>query len=308
MKKGLIVTAVLMVIAFTSVGMWGDVRSAGSALIKFPLYMLPVIALFGFLNDLIKFLRWHLYLQKAGVAVSIKKSLTIFVAGLSMSATPGKFGFIIKSQMLKSVSGHPLIATSPVIIAELYMDLIVLSLISLFSLRLLGTDLWMVMVICILPLLGLFPGVPELAAGLVGKIPLFSGKAAEMKTALDTIFALFGPRVLVLSFLITLTAWASEGVALHLILKCLGFSMGVFDATAVFGFATLLGALSMLPGGLVVTDASLMGLIMNAGIPKTPAALAAIMGRIFTLWLAVLIGSTVLFINRKYLYGRSDAA
>jgi uncharacterized membrane protein YbhN (UPF0104 family) len=59
----------------------------------------------------------------------------------------------------------------------------------------------------------------------------------------------------------------------------------------------------MLPGGLIVTDAGLMGLIVHEGVPAQAAGLATIMARVFTLWLAVGIGSIVLFINRKYIYG-----
>jgi uncharacterized protein (TIRG00374 family) len=302
MKKGIIITIVLMLIAFTSVGMWGDILKAGPEIKKFPLYMIPLIAVFGFCNDLIKFFRWHLYLRKTGVDITVKKSLAIFVAGLSMSATPGKIGFIIKAQMLKSLSGRTLLSTSPVIIAELYMDLIALSFISLFGVGLFGTGLWVAIVFCTVPLMALIPCVTDKALQLIAKVQLFSGKATQLKSALDDMFSLFGPSVLVPAFVITLVAWISEGVALHLILKCMGFELGIAEATIIFGFATLIGALSLLPGGLVVTDASLMGLIMNAGVPGPQAALAAIMGRLFTLWLAVLIGSIVFLVNKNYLY------
>ena len=302
MKKSLIITIALTLIAFTSLGMWGDVLRAGPALKKFPLYMLPLIALFGFCNDLIKFFRWHVYLRKTGIAIGVKKSLAVFIAGLSMSATPGKVGFIVKSQMLKSITGRTLLSTSPVIVAELYMDLIALSFISLVGVGLLGSRLWIALVVCALPLLALISGVIDRILILLAKIPLLSDKTHELKSALDDMFALFGPGVLAAAFFISLLAWTSEGVALHLILKYLGFDMGVLQATVIFGFATLIGALSLLPGGLVVTDASLMGLIMQAGAAQPLAALAAIMGRVFTLWLAVLIGSVFLVVNRRYLY------
>ncbi|MBN1637121.1 MAG: flippase-like domain-containing protein [Deltaproteobacteria bacterium] len=302
MKKGIAFTVILVVIAFTSLGLWGDIHKAGAALKNFPWYLLPLIALFGFANDLIKFFRWNVYLKKLDIHLPIAQSLGIFVSGLSMSATPGKVGFLIKSQMLKNLTGRTLITSSPVILAELYMDFIALSLISVFGIGMIGSNIWLVLILCTIPLCGLIPGVPELAAGLIAKIPFFSHKTRDLRSALDDMFALFGPKVLWVAFIITLAAWASEGIALSLIVKGLGFDMGIIQATVIFGFSTLIGVISMLPGGLVVTDASLMGLILHAGIPATPAALAAIMARIFTLWLAVLIGSVVLVINRRYMY------
>jgi glycosyltransferase 2 family protein len=302
-KKGVIFTVALAVIAFTSVGMWGDILKAGPSLSGFPWYLVPLIALFGFCNDLIKFFRWHVYLKKTGILIPVKKSLAIFLAGLSMSATPGKAGLLIKSQMLKRISGHTLISTSPIIAAELYMDLIGLSLISLFGIGLLGKGVWVAILLCMLPLLGLIPGIPNFIIGLLAKIPMLSGRIIEMRKALDSMFSLFGLKILVLSLSITLIAWTSEGVALNIILRGLGFDMGVVTATVFFGFSTLIGVLSMLPGGLVVTDASLMALLIHAGIPAAPAAIASIMARIFTLWLAVMIGSIFLVIHRNDICG-----
>jgi uncharacterized protein (TIRG00374 family) len=103
------------------------------------------------------------------------------------------------------------------------------------------------------------------------------------------------------SLTITLIAWASEGFALSLILRGLGFDVGIVTTTVLFGFSTLIGVLSMLPGGLVVTDASLMGLLVQTGIPNTPAAVASIMARVFTLWLAVIIGSIFFVMHRNYM-------
>ena len=301
MRKGVTLTILLSIIAFTSIGMWGDILKAGPALRNFSWYLIPLIAFFGFCNDLVKFFRWHVYLQKMGIRIQAKKSLDIFLAGLSMSATPGKAGLLIKTQMLKGVSGHSMISTSPIIAAELYMDLLGLSLISLFGIGLLGNEIWIALLLCTLPLLGLMPGIPRFAIGQLEKIPILSGRTVEMRKALNSMFGFFGVRVLVVSLTITLIAWASEGLALSLILKGLGFDVGIVTTTVLFGFSTLIGVLSMLPGGLVVTDASLMGLLVQTGIPNTPAAVASIMARVFTLWLAVIVGSIFFVMHRNYM-------
>jgi uncharacterized protein (TIRG00374 family) len=182
------------------------------------------------------------------------------------------------------------------------MDLLGVSLISLLAVGLFSKGVWIAIVLCALPLLGLVQGVLDRSIEGLARIPRFADRAHELRKAVDDMFKLFGARTLLLSFAITLIAWMSEGVALHLILSGLGFDMGIIPATAMFGFSTLVGVLSMLPGGLIVTDAGLMGLITHAGIPATPAALATLMARVFTLWLAVLIGSIVLFVNRAYIY------
>lgn len=308
MKKGIVFSFILALIAFTSVGMWGDIFSAGQAIKGFSWYLIPAIAFFGFMNDMIKFLRWELYLKRMGIRIPLKKSLVIFVSGLSMSATPGKVGMLIKSRMLKNTSGKSFLSSTPIIAAELYMDLLGLSVISLLAVGLFSKGIWIAIILCILPLLGLIQGITDRVIDLLAKIPVFSARAHELRTAIDDMFSLFGTRTLILAFCITLIAWTSEGVALVLILGGLGYYQGIIQATAIFGFSTLIGVLSMLPGGLIVTDAGLMGLIIHSGIPPTPAALATILARIFTLWLSVFIGSIVLVLNRAYIFGQIQEA
>jgi len=306
-KKGMVFTAVLAFLAYTTIAMWGDVTKALPSLLHFPWLLLPAIMVFGFSNDLIKFLRWDLYLKKMGFAVSRMRSLHIFLAGLSMSATPGKVGFLLKSQLLKTETGRGLIATSPAVVAELYMDLIGLCTISLMGLSMLKNSMW-VLLICILPLAALVPAVSEGLIGLLSRIPYLHTRAGALHKALDDMFSLFGLKLLAVSLAITLAAWTSEGIALHLILAGLGYEVGIMKATVIFGFSTLVGVLSFLPGGLVVTDASLMSLLIHAGIPPSSAAIAAIMARICTLWLSVAVGSLFLVFNRTALYADPQEA
>ncbi len=302
MKKRIIVSSVLALIAFSTVGMWGDIINAGGALKGFAWWLIPLIAFFGFMNDMIKFMRWDIYLKKLGIMLTIKQSLIVFVSGLSMSATPGKVGLLIKSRMLGGLCGRSFISSTPVIAAELYMDLLVLSVISLMAIGFLSTGVWIAVLLCGLPLFALIPGVAQKMIALLARLPFLANRAQELRHAVSDMFTLLGPRTLIKAFVITLIAWTSEGVALHLILAGLGFEMSILHATAIFGFATLAGVLSMLPGGLIVTDAGLMGLIIHAGVPSTSAAVATILARVFTLWLAVLVGSVVLIANRDYIY------
>ena len=58
----------------------------------------------------------------------------------------------------------------------------------------------------------------------------------------------------------------------------------------------------------MVTDASLMGLLLQSGVPAANAAVAAIMARICTLWLSVTVGSVFLVINRNSITLKSQEA
>jgi uncharacterized protein (TIRG00374 family) len=61
-------------------------------------------------------------------------------------------------------------------------------------------------------------------------------------------------------------------------------------ATFCYGFATIVGAITMLPGGLGITEGSLTFLLIQKGSPKEIAVASTFIVRIVTLWFAVLVG------------------
>jgi uncharacterized protein (TIRG00374 family) len=62
------------------------------------------------------------------------------------------------------------------------------------------------------------------------------------------------------------------------------------QAIFVYAAGTLAGSLSFLPGGLGGTEAVLIWLLHSVAMPRAAAATAALVVRLFTLWLAVAVG------------------
>ena len=58
----------------------------------------------------------------------------------------------------------------------------------------------------------------------------------------------------------------------------------------VYAAGTLVGSLSFLPGGLGGTEATIIWLLGTLSLPGATAATVALLVRIFTLWLAVVVG------------------
>jgi len=52
----------------------------------------------------------------------------------------------------------------------------------------------------------------------------------------------------------------------------------------------IIGAISMLPGGMGTTEATILGLLITLSITASTASFAIILTRICTLWFAVIIG------------------
>lgn len=99
--------------------------------------------------------------------------------------------------------------------------------------------------------------------------------------------------------MVGILTWFSEAYAFWLVFKGLGVHISIVEATFIYTFATLVGALSMLPGGLVTTEGSMVGLLTILNLIRATSSAATLLIRICTLWLAVMVGLIALYIYRK---------
>jgi uncharacterized membrane protein YbhN (UPF0104 family) len=63
----------------------------------------------------------------------------------------------------------------------------------------------------------------------------------------------------------------------------------------IYAFSTLAGALSLLPGDLVVTEGSMTGLLSLFGVTLSSGSMLTLVVHFCALWFAVLIGMGFLF-------------
>jgi len=76
---------------------------------------------------------------------------------------------------------------------------------------------------------------------------------------------------------------------------------GLLWASFSYSFSTIIGAISMLPGGLGLTEGSLTYLLMEKGITADISVATTFIVRAVTLWFAVLVGIISLsFYQRRF--------
>jgi len=111
-----------------------------------------------------------------------------------------------------------------------------------------------------------------------------------------------------LAVAISAVSWGGECVAFFLVLYGLGFPASahlMFVAVSTLGISTLIGAISLLPGGLGAAELSVTGLLIifigGANIDHETAAAATLLIRLSTFWFGILIGLGALLISEWYL-------
>ena len=290
LSKKLGLSILLVLVVFGGLIIYGDFRDVGSRLANFPLvYLLAALGLAS-LNYLIRFFRWVYYLKLLRIQISVPDSALVFLAGLAMSVTPGKVGEVLKSYLLRDRVRVPVHATAPVVVMERGTDVISVVLLGLNGLALLPRSMSAVMlaVLIVFAILG-WSVIFRFSDKLFG-LPLIRRWKLGLEGSRATLRQLATPQPLVVAVVLGILAWFCEGTALWVILRGLDTNVGLTSAIAIYAAATLVGAISTLPGGLVGTEGTMVALLQQAGVVRGPASAGTVLVRLVTLWFAVLLG------------------
>ncbi len=124
----------------------------------------------------------------------------------------------------------------------------------------------------------------------LNKIPLLSGASNRILGILLTGRELMKPKVFITGLVVSTVSWGMESLSMYLILQGFDLSATFLQANFVYCFSTLIGALSMLPGGIGGTEAGMIGLLGFIGVSYIDGLPAVILIRVFTLWFAIAVG------------------
>ena len=252
-------------------------------------------------NYLLRMTKWNYFLRLLGQRVPRGRSAAVFFAGLSMSMTPGKLGELLKALLLKDLSGVPVAITAPVVLGERLTDLLSLVVMITGGVWVLGYGrniLFLATAMCGMVVLGvLYPPFTRGVLWVAARTPGVRKMAGPLGEAFGNMAALLAVGPMVWATLLSAAAWSLECVAFWLILRGLGVvDAPLLQATFVYALGTVAGAVSMLPGGLVATEGSMVFLLTEVlGMTTLPVAVAAtLLVRLCTLWFATFLGAGVL--------------
>lgn len=74
-------------------------------------------------------------------------------------------------------------------------------------------------------------------------------------------------------------------------------TINYFHMISIYSSSIIIGAVSLIPGGVGVAEGSITGLLSLGGVEISIAFVIGILVRVFTLWYGVIIGFILLKIN-----------
>lgn len=282
---------------YVGFSIWADAGRVAQALGSFAWSAAWLALGLAAANYAVRFMRWQYYLRVLGLSVPAGESGLVFLAGFSLTVTPGKLGEVIKAFLLRESRGIPAVKTAPIVVAERFTDLM-----GLLLLAAVGTFTFEV---------GrrfLAVGVGVVVAGLVAvsidpvahrilrvtrRVPGLRALAPKLEEFYRTTADLLRPAPLSAAVALSALAWFFECVAFFVVVRGFaGAALGMQVAIFIYAAMTIAGALSFLPGGLGVTEAGMLALLasLGSGTERGVAAAATFVTRICTLWFAVALG------------------
>jgi uncharacterized protein (TIRG00374 family) len=294
-----VVLAAALGAAVTAGLAWSASLSATlEALGRFQWAVSPLVVGATLSNYALRFIKWHFYLRRLAVPLQRRQSLLVFLAGFTMSITPGKVGELLKAFLVRDLVGTELSRTASVVMAERLTDiagLLILSALGATALPHGGLLLGTVAVLLALAVVVLRTRrLADLAHAAVLRGGPLARLADPLRLFLGTGRTLLAPPALGWAVVLSIASWFFECLAFYVVLSGLGLDVSLRAATFLYAFASLAGAVSMLPGGLGVAEGSLTALLVALGTALPDAAAATLLVRAATLWLAVALGAVTL--------------
>ncbi|CUU03578.1 conserved hypothetical protein [Candidatus Thermokryptus mobilis] len=302
LHKKILASIFVGILILAILSFYANVAELINAIKSFNWLLIAPILLLSILNYLIRFARWEFYLKKLGIKISTFKSLIVFISGLTMSVTPGKIGEALKSYLLKLTDNVQISRSAPIVIAERLTDFLALLLLALFGAFYFNYGKGVIAGV----------GITLIAGTLaVSKREFFNfilnwtkkltsdNLSQKINTAYDSIAELLKIKTLIPTVLISTLSWFSECVGFYLTVKAYLGAFSLNLATFIYSFSTIAGAVSMLPGGLGLTEGSMTGLLIINKVQKETAVAITIIIRFATLWFAVGLGLIALYIFQK---------
>lgn len=283
---------------------WAGWQGIVDAFTKFAWPVLPLCLLLAFGNYLIRFCKWHYYLQRLGIDLPKSTSFQVFLSGMVMSATPGKLGEVFKSYLVKEINGAPKRITAPIILAERLTDFIAFLVLAMLGITLLPNGAFVfalsIGLVVLFLILVSWKAAAEKIISICHGLPKIGPHTDKIEALYKSTYRLIAPGPLFIATIISVFSWFLECISFALILWGFDYPLPIATATFMYAFATILGALLMTPGGLGVTEGSLSGLlILLANIPKDIATSATLLIRLCTLWFGVAVGMAALALFSK---------
>ena len=294
--KGKIIWIVLGSLFFyVALILFSDASKISDHFIHIRIELLFLIFVFVISSHIVKSFRQKDFLQMVDEKIPFKQNLIIYLAGMSLIATPGGIGTFIKSEFLKRKFGIPNNKSISVIFLERYHDLLATTTIILISFSI--SFSWISATLVIISSFLLI--VVYLLISNMKTFSFIHNKLLKIKFIAkrfpevglnESFFILTRPKAMTKGWLISIIGWSLDSMAVYIGFLAFNVDLGYLLTSQIYFTSLGYGILSLIPGGIGVTEGMFDYLLVKQGLDLSIASSIVIFTRLTTLWFATIIG------------------
>jgi len=295
---------VIAIVLYTVLVLNSDIQKVISAADSINPLWIPLFLVLPLLNYGIRFLKWQYFLHRIGEKIPLKESFLVFIAGFSMTVSPGKMGELLKCSLLKKRHNIPIEKTSPIVVAERLTDLISMVLLALIGALLVKSRIALpaagagAVFVAMAMFILLNPWAWNIFSKVAHKIPFLGKRKHLFDDFRDASVKLLDAKSLAVSVPIGMVSWGIEALVLCVVAASMGYSLPAGVALLSHAAGSVAGAISMIPGGLGLTELTIDGILCDY-LPAATATVTTLLMRFATLWFSVVLGVGALAVLKK---------
>lgn len=263
------------------------------------LWLLAPAVFFSILDTTVDFLVWYFYLTRVTTKPKIYSSFLIFFAGFATDIVPAKMGAFSRAFFLLTVNGMPIRKGMAVQLNSFLVDFCAAVLIG--SLTLIVLQFWVatlsIIVFAIFILFIFFrllkydnlqPFIQRLIRRFVP-----SEMASGISEVHQAIVSLLKVRYWLLLIPFKGLSWFFMGMVLFYISTAFDQPLSICECVVATTLSSLCGTFSMIPYGIAVTEASLVGFQVFFHVPVDISVMVALIYRSLVSWNWLLFGNII---------------
>lgn len=293
--RRLVIVVAFAMLLYIAVSMWIGFPQIKEAADNFPVRThLPGIIGLVTLGWLIRGVRWHFFIRFLRLPIPLLPSMLAFLASFALTATPGKSGEVIKSGFIHSRYEVPISKTAGVLLVERLGDLVSVIMLASLGLANLGNMriffVISVFLVSSIPILLMTERIHEPLIRTLALAIRTDMLSEGLRRLMVTGRELLRPTPMITGMSLSIIAWTLESVSFHIVLKGFGLDVPLLTALSVYGTSTVIGAISMLPGGVGGVESTQLVLLNTAGVAPFNGVPAVLLTRFTTLWFVSFAG------------------
>jgi uncharacterized protein (TIRG00374 family) len=292
----LVIFVIIIVIFYAIILIYSDINEIADKISNIKIIYLPVIFSLMGIQLVVLGIKYHRMLKKLGINIPLNEGIKIFIAGISLIATPGGAGTAIKSHILKKKYNSPLSKTLPIIFMERLTELVAILII--LSLFFYWTNLFESIFAITFGFIFAFIMYLIISKNKVfNSLKILLNKINKIKKLTNSIddskesFVILRQKNTFLEMIgWSLIAKFAQFFAIYFIFLSLNVDLGLLLSGQIYYTSLVLGSLSFLPSGIIITESTMIAILLNHGIDFSLATLLVIFTRLITTWLGTFLG------------------